>query len=64
VVAPYDDETQMGGQCFSFSAVDRNIGAWLFLFAVFNVFLGGMVGASMVQSFTQLVEQVSGRAKE
>jgi hypothetical protein len=50
----------MGGQCFSFSAVDRNIADWLFLFAVFNVFLGGMVGSSLVQSFTQFVKQVGG----
>jgi membrane-anchored protein YejM (alkaline phosphatase superfamily) len=48
----------MSGRCFSFSEVDRNVARWLFVFAIFNVLLGGMLGSAIMSSIPLLNEEV------
>ena len=39
---------QAGGRCVSLSQVDRAISQWIWFFAAFNSFLGGVVGSTVV----------------
>lgn len=44
---------QASGRCYSLSGVDRLLAAHLFVYSVFNAFLGGVVGSAIVQVWGQ-----------
>ncbi|KAG2500669.1 hypothetical protein HYH03_001435 [Edaphochlamys debaryana] len=47
-------------QCLSLSSTDRTIARYVFLFAVFNVFLGGVIGSTIVQGINTAIEKGPG----
>ncbi len=46
---------QASRRCASLSEVDRSIARYMFYFAVFNVFLGGVVGSTIIQGINSAI---------
>ncbi|KAL4421157.1 hypothetical protein ABPG77_000792 [Micractinium sp. CCAP 211/92] len=50
---------QAEGTHYSFTSLDLRCGTWFFLHDLFNVFLGGMLGGSVVYGLRQVIEDPS-----
>lgn len=50
---------QLSGQCVSLTEVDLAVQRWLFVFGVANVFVGSMIGSTLVQTVETIATSVS-----